>query len=152
MHPEAALNPSLFTHSFGRRAQFLCAIAILYPDVIARTWPGVALQVIAIALGAWAIAAMRLPNLRILPEVKSHSELRTSGPYRVIRHPMYTAVLLYTNAQCIDHSSVFNWSMWCVLLVDLIIKLRYEEGMLRERFAGYASYMKTTKRLVPWVV
>ncbi len=132
--------------------QFASATAILVPDVVASSWSLRALQLAALGLGAWAIAAMRLRNLRILPEVKSGGELRIVGPYRVIRHPMYTAVLVYTIAQCVDQSTTFHWSAWGILLVDLVIKLRYEEGLLCRRFSAYTEYMKSTKRLVPWVV
>jgi protein-S-isoprenylcysteine O-methyltransferase Ste14 len=52
------------------------------------------LEAAAIALGVWALAVMRLEQMSILPEVRGNGELVAHGPYRWIRHPMYTAVLL----------------------------------------------------------
>ena len=52
------------------------------------------LQILSIVIGVWAILAMKLHTVTALPSVRQGGQLCTSGPYRVIRHPMYTAVLL----------------------------------------------------------
>ena len=46
------------------------------------------------ALGLWALAAMPIRQLRVVPETHPRGRLVRSGPYRMIRHPMYSAVLL----------------------------------------------------------
>ena len=48
------------------------------------------------ALGLWALSANRPGNFNIRPEPKTDGQLVQTGPYRWIRHPMYTAVLLFS--------------------------------------------------------
>ena len=52
------------------------------------------LQIAGMAIGIWAIIAMGIGNMNISPLVKQGAVLVTRGPYRLIRHPMYLAVLL----------------------------------------------------------
>ena len=46
-------------------------------------------------LGVWTLAWNRPGNFNIRPEPKAGGQLVTGGPYRLMRHPMYTAVLLF---------------------------------------------------------
>ncbi len=41
--------------------------------------------------------------------------------------------------------------MWVVLLIDLVLKLTYEERLLVESFPSYAEYRQHSKRLVPFI-
>lgn len=115
---------------------------------------GIGLQVLeaaGIVLGLWALLAMRLTNLHILPDVRPNAQLVQRGPYRLIRHPMYSALLITTGALVIGAFSWLRLGFWLVLLVDLLIKLRYEEGLLSAHHPGYSTYQQQTKRLVPFV-
>ncbi len=49
-----------------------------------------------IILGSWSLWVMRVSKIRILPMPHIEAELVTNGPYLLLRHPMYTAVLLLT--------------------------------------------------------
>ena len=64
---------------------------------------------------------------------------------------MYATLLLGTLALVLDSPSTLRWSLWIVLLIDLLIKLRYEERMLLEHFRGYGAYMAGSKRLIPYL-
>lgn len=109
------------------------------------------LEVAGIGLGLWAVLAMRLTNLHILPDVRPNAQLIQRGPYRLIRHPMYSALLVTTGVLVISAFSWLRLGFWLVLLVDLLIKLRYEEGLLLAHHPGYNAYQQQTKRLVPFV-
>lgn len=132
--------------------QFLCLIYLAATGPwVARGLPLV-LEGVGGVLGIWAIIAMRLQHVRIVPDVRPNAELVERGPYRWIRHPMYTAVLLVAAAL------VFNapfppgrWAALGVLTVDLVVKLHYEEGLLRAALPSYADYMTRTKRLLPFI-
>jgi protein-S-isoprenylcysteine O-methyltransferase Ste14 len=99
-------------------------------------------------LGAWGVWTMRIDNFNIRPEVKATSRLVRNGPYRWIRHPMYSAVLLVTLGLLLDRFSLWRLLCWVILLVDLVIKLYYEERLLTAHFDDYATYCRQTKRLL----
>lgn len=109
------------------------------------------LELVGLGLGLWAVIAMRLPNVHILPDVRPHAQLVQRGPYHWIRHPMYSALLLTTLALLLTHFSLLRLGLWLVLLLDLLIKLRYEERLLAAHYLGYATYQQQTKRLLPLV-
>jgi protein-S-isoprenylcysteine O-methyltransferase Ste14 len=107
------------------------------------------LQIAGMAIGIWAVAAMGVGNMNISPLVKEGAVLVTRGPYRLIRHPMYLAVLLVIWPLIIDRFSLLRVTAGFVLTTNLIIKMLYEERLLKKQFAEYEAYMKATKRLIP---
>ena len=133
--------------------QFVCLGLILATGPWLAKTPGlIFLELFGGFLGVWAIWTMKLRNLSALPDIKSHSPLQTGGPYRWIRHPMYTALLLLMLALVFEEFSYWRGLMWVVLLVDLFLKLRYEEVLLVKTFPEYAEYQTRTHKLIPWIV
>lgn len=110
-----------------------------------------ALELSGIALGVWAIAVMRIGKFNIVPDVRKDASLVTRGPYRLIRHPMYTSLLVATAALVADTFSVLRCGLWLALLVVLMAKLLYEERLLAESFSGYDAYRKRSHRLIPFI-
>lgn len=103
-----------------------------------------------VGLGLWAITTMRF-RFNILPEPRQDGALFTGGPYAVIRHPMYTAVLLVTLGFVFNRLDAVSVLAWVALVIDLLLKLGREEKMLADHFPEYAAYMTQTKRLIPGV-
>ena len=99
----------------------------------------------------WAIITMQKSKLRIMPEPSVDATLVTTGPYRFIRHPMYTAILLGCIGLLIDQFTLVRLAMVVALAIVLFIKLSWEEKMLSEKFGGYSDYMKQTSRLIPFL-
>lgn len=108
-------------------------------------------QLISLLLGVWAILAMKLHTVTALPSVRQSAQLCTSGPYRVIRHPMYTAVLLLLLAFLLNDYSPIRLMVLLIVFVDLIVKMNVEEKILVAHYGGYQAYRKKTKRIVPFV-
>lgn len=106
---------------------------------------------IGVIIGAWAIWVMRVSKISILPIPHMEADLVTNGPYRLIRHPMYTAVLLFTLGLTIDKYQWINWLIWVGLCTVLIIKLNWEEKMLAEKFHQYAAYSEKSFKLIPFI-
>jgi len=106
---------------------------------------------LGLALMVWSLKTMRLSNLNIMPDLRENSALVTSGPYRWIRHPMYSAVLLMTLMLVLTDLTAVRCLYWIVLLLDLGLKFRYEESLLLKKHPEYAIYRKRTKMLIPFV-
>jgi protein-S-isoprenylcysteine O-methyltransferase Ste14 len=102
---------------------------------------GLVLMVVAAAALGRGLTAAPLPN--------EHAELRTTGLYRHVRHPIYTGLLLSAIAYSVRSSSAWV-AATCILLVVLInVKARWEERRLTQRFPDYAAYSEHTPRFIP---
>jgi protein-S-isoprenylcysteine O-methyltransferase Ste14 len=86
-----------------------------------------------------------------VPRVKEHHELRTDGPYRLVRHPIYTGLL----GLIIGGMLVSGFGGWIVLLAAaipwLLRRVRIEDGMMAGQFgASYEAYRTRVPALIPW--
>jgi protein-S-isoprenylcysteine O-methyltransferase Ste14 len=108
-------------------------------------------ETVGVILMVWAIWTMKLNNLNISPDLKNNSILVLSGPYKLIRHPMYASVLLVTLMLVINHLTLWRVGFWLVLFIDLYFKFKYEEKLLRTKYSEYSDYMSKTKRLIPFI-
>jgi protein-S-isoprenylcysteine O-methyltransferase Ste14 len=106
---------------------------------------------LGIALGAWAVLVQGIGNFNITPDPVRGARLVTSGPYSLIRHPMYTGLLLVTLPLLINAFTLPRLLLWLVLLADLLLKLNYEEGLLAAALPGYAEYQKQSYRILPFI-
>ncbi len=102
-------------------------------------------------LGLVALAVMRLSNFSVMPEPRIRSNLVKNGPYAYIRHPMYASLLLFCLSFLINSFTITKLLIYVVLAALLIFKIRKEEKYLITTHAQYSSYIKTTKRLIPFI-
>jgi len=109
------------------------------------------LEFLAIVLGLWSIFVMGLGNFNITPDVKSNGRLITAGPYRLIRHPMYTSILIATGVLVMDSFTLVRLAYWIILLVDLLLKISHEEKLLKRFLEGYTAYMGRSARIIPFL-
>jgi protein-S-isoprenylcysteine O-methyltransferase Ste14 len=132
--------------------QFACmGVLLLTGPLVARPLPLLLLQGMGLLLGGWAVWVMRRSRLSVLPDVAPGSVLIREGPYRWLRHPMYTAVLLVLLALVLAQPDGWRMLVWGLLLTTLVWKLHYEEALLAARFEEYPAYWASTWRLVPWL-
>ena len=112
--------------------------------------------VVCLAVGLWIFARSHSDlgtNWSITLEVREKHQLVTHGIYGTVRHPMYSALLLYSLGQALV---IPNWiagpSYGVAMALLIAFRLGPEERMMQEEFGkDYEAYIERTKRLVPGV-
>lgn len=99
----------------------------------------------------WAAISLRRKNLSVLPEPVTGGKLVEDGPYRLIRHPMYTALIIIGLGAATIHGSLLHFIYLVLLVAILLLKIHREEMLLRSAYEEYENYMKRSKKLVPFV-
>lgn len=116
----------------------------------ALTFCGALFLLLSAACGlAGAVSLGR--NLTPFPKPSGRTRLVQTGIYRLMRHPLYTAVFCGSVGWALLSGS------WLALLAALGLgplfdaKARREERWLRQQFPEYSSYERRVRRFVPWV-
>jgi len=132
--------------------QFLCLALIGFTGpIFANPLLLLLIELSGLFLGIWAVLAMRIGHFNIAPEPLTWSKMVNRGPYRLVRHPMYLALLLTTLPLVISDFSSVRLVFWFILLANLILKMGYEESLLQEQFPEYVNYRKQTARMIPGI-
>ncbi len=85
--------------------------------------------------------------------IKQGHELITTGPYAVVRHPIYTGILSGFLGMAISISQVRGFIVVVLVFLVFWLKLRMEEEWMRSQFGEtYATYARQTAALVPYVL
>jgi len=107
-------------------------------------------QIAALVLALWARRSLGLRSFHLTAE-PTEGTLVTSGPYRVIRHPIYTAACLFVWPGALAHHSFPAFVLATLVTAGALIRIIYEERTLAERYPEYARYADTTNRMLPYV-
>ena len=84
---------------------------------------------------------------------KENHELIKIGPYRFVRHPIYTGLLLMCLGTVVEFGKVRFWLAFPCWLISFWIKLKQEEKLMLEHFPdAYPAYKKQVKSLVPFLI
>lgn len=83
--------------------------------------------------------------------LKEQHELIQRGPYRLVRHPIYSGLLLMILGTATLTGQLSGFLALAVCFFGFWIKLRQEESLLTHRLPGYSEYKARTKALVPYL-
>lgn len=115
----------------------------------AAPWGAWALALAAAGLAAWAVSANRPGNFNIRPEPRAGGRLVVHGPYRRVRHPMYSSLLLFAAAAAWAAGGWVGWGAAAALAAVLRAKSGIEERGLLAVHPEYAAYRERTGRFLP---
>ena len=112
---------------------------------------GAALCAGGIGFAIWARAHLGR-NWGMPMSVKDDPELITSGPYRLVRHPIYTGVVVALAGSALVHGMAW-WIVVAGFLAYFLYSASAEEREMARRFpAQYPPYRQRTKKLVPFIL
>ena len=84
--------------------------------------------------------------------LKEHHALIQTGPYRYVRHPIYTGLLLAFVGSAVAIGEWRGILSVALALLAFLLKIRVEEAGMRKTFAEYERYQRTTAALIPFVL
>lgn len=127
--------------------------APLYTRVIPKSMVvdalGIFLTTAGIAFAIWARFYIG-QNWSGTVTVKVGHALIQAGPYRWVRHPIYSGILLALFGTAVAHREVNGLVAVALFLLGFLIKSRLEEQMMRKTFGDeYVEYSRSTGALVP---
>lgn len=124
---------------------------------VARLWPfsvGLAaaagiLSYLGLAIAIWARVTLGR-NWSAIPELKQGHELVIRGPYAVVRHPIYTGLLLMFAAVAVLWATPAGLFLLLMVVVGIQLKLSREESLLAGEFPDqWSAYRARTRRVLP---
>jgi len=110
----------------------------------------ITLQLIAVALMVWARVTFGRRSFHAAANPTAGG-LVTTGPYRIIRHPIYTAACLFGWGPIVVHLSLAGVALGMLLLLGALVRLMCEEQLVKQRYPEYVEYAKVTKRMIPYL-
>lgn len=113
-------------------------------------WFGIGLGVVGTLLLLWVHHTLG-SYFSVPGVVRDRQSLVTTGPYRWVRHPMYTVLLLVTIVYFLISANLFLGVLWVGWIVGTVASmLRDEEAALIQKFGDeYRIYMRRTGRFLP---
>jgi protein-S-isoprenylcysteine O-methyltransferase Ste14 len=131
--------------------QFICLFILIYSGHFITRKPSVFLAIFAIVLGIWAVLAMKPGTINVFPEVRDGASFVSNGPYRLVRHPMYLSLILFSFSLLLNYFNILRLITFLVLVICLIYKIEFEEKILISKFPGYKHYQLKSKKLIPFI-
>jgi protein-S-isoprenylcysteine O-methyltransferase Ste14 len=115
-------------------------------------WLGLAATICGCAFAIWARACLG-SNWSAIATVKQNHELIVRGPYAVVRHPIYSGLLLALAGTATAVGEIRAFIGLGLAFIAFFLKSAAEEQFMREEFSGeYARYSQRVRRLIPFIL
>ena len=126
--------------------------ATILPRSIGAYWIGIALLVAGLGFSIWARRRLGR-NWSGTVTVKQDQELVRTGPYRWVRHPIYTGILLGFIGSAVALDEWRGVAATLFVILAFLLKIRTEEQWMTETFGeGYRRYRAEVRALIPFVL
>jgi protein-S-isoprenylcysteine O-methyltransferase Ste14 len=161
---------TIYRESAGERARYWLMLVIGYflvikssslpppfdwlvvPHTIPSIWIGAFLCLSGLLFAVWARLILGR-NWSGVVTLKEGHELIERGPYRVVRHPIYTGILAMFAGTAIAMGYFGGFLGLLLVFVSFWLKLKREEDLMLKHFPDkYAAYRRRVKRIIPFLV
>ena len=145
------LVSAYFLLLYGPRLPYPLNLRIV-PHATPAAMAAAVLCVIGLAFAVWARVTLGR-NWSGVVTLKEGHELIERGPYRFVRHPIYTGILIMFFATALAVGHLAGFAATFLMFASFWIKLRDEEKLMLQQFPEqYAAYRQRTRRIVPFVL
>lgn len=121
----------------------------LWPETRTMLGVGLAIQVLGLLFAVWARRILGA-NWSARVAIGAEQFLVFGGPYRYVRHPIYSGLLLALFGSLLVIGTGQAALGFGLIVVSIVIKIRREEAALREHFGeAYEEYARKTPALIP---
>jgi protein-S-isoprenylcysteine O-methyltransferase Ste14 len=119
-------------------------------EALARSRPALAVQVVAVVLMIAARLAFGSRSFHAGANPTAGG-LVEKGPYAVLRHPIYAAILYFVWATALDHRSGAALAAASLVTIGAAARMYAEEQLLTAKYPGYTAYRARTARVIPFL-
>lgn len=136
---------------FGTYRHRVAAELRLWRSPDALGWAMLAVVGVGLLFTWWArIHLGRLWSSNVARKAEHH--VVDTGPYGIVRHPIYTGIILASMATATMRGTLASWIGFAFMTLGWYVKARLEEGFLREELGAddYSRYARRVPMLVPW--
>jgi protein-S-isoprenylcysteine O-methyltransferase Ste14 len=142
---------------------FLCFACLFNPSIPYLRTPitpsttafgaiGLALDLVGVSFAIWARLVLGRNWSGLVMTVKHGHELVQTGPYAIVRHPIYAGLLLAILGTALTLGSLASYVGFAAGLAAILIRVNVEDGMMNELFrTDHEAYRRRTWTLIPFV-
>lgn len=125
---------------------------LIIPHTLSSIWVGALLCISGLLFAVWARVILGT-NWSGVITLKEGHELIDRGPYRIVRHPIYTGLLVMFAGTAIALGYFGGFTALSLVFVSFWIKLKREEDLMLKHFPDrYPAYQRRVKRIIPFLV
>jgi len=144
-----------------KAANLILLIIILLPGFDRRwNWSSLPIWLVVVSDVIFALGYLMLFRVfkensfasRTVQVEQKVQKVITTGPYSLVRHPMYTSIILMFGIMPLALGSYWGLIPLPIFMLSMVLRIRDEEKMLCEELEGYKDYMQKTKyRIIPFI-
>jgi protein-S-isoprenylcysteine O-methyltransferase Ste14 len=123
----------------------------VFPVTLPIALAGLGIAICGVGVTIWARLTLG-ENWSNFPTIKQDHALIVSGPYRVVRHPIYAGLLIAFLGSALQHGLIRSFLAVLTCAVGLYLKVSVEEEFMVQRFGeAYLRYRRNVSALVPYL-
>ncbi len=152
IRPRATLKTrGILPRVLGFAGGFGIPLVLMWLKPAMPSWAMVAGPILLITGNVFAAFALSFlgRGFSILAEARV---LVTSGPYAIVRHPLYLAEEISILGLIIMWGTIPAYTLLIVHFIIQVMRMRYEEKVLTKAFPEYGAYRSRTRAFIPWIL